>query len=74
MPRSKERLSIAERAALLRAARDRIGQLERELEIWEDRYLRQVDGAQAHRNATRDEWLTLSEAVRKLWLGVTNDG
>lgn len=73
MPRRTSRLTMAERAALLRAARDRIQQQERDLELWLDRIKRNVPGAQQEHDIVKDEWLLLSAAVKKLWIGVTSD-
>lgn len=63
-----KRLSMAERAAILRAARDRIQQLERELEILADRVTRHIPGAQTAYDIVKDELTLLSDGVRKLWL------
>jgi hypothetical protein len=62
-------LTDAERASLLRAARHRIEQMERELEIYAERITRHVPGAQTAHDIVEAELTLLSNAVRKIWTG-----
>lgn len=73
MSRPTSRLTIAERAALLRAARDRIKEQEDALAMWSERIKRDMPGAQHEHDVVKDEWTLLSAAVKKLWIGVTSD-